>query len=75
MILGKLIETTHRTSSSEESSTENQLIQYNDRTDFLCNNCGNRLKESPLRRFAEVIPDKRLTCPLCMSLDIRKVKA
>lgn len=51
-----------------------QLFSRSHQADYRCGNCGNRIREECIIDFSKIMPDDKLTCPLCMSLEIRRVE-
>ena len=37
---------------------------------FKCNECDLRISEEVIKDFLETLPDQKLTCPFCLSLDL-----
>jgi len=49
------------------------LISSSSDYDFICRNCGNLLHQEVIQDFVDLMPDDKVSCPLCMSLDIQEV--
>lgn len=60
--------------AQKKPKTKN-LFSYSPSYRFECGNCNNKILEEVMLDFVQFMPDNKLTCPICMSLEIREVEA